>query len=132
MNPKLKMKAEIEEKCRQKYEAKLKGKEKEFAQLLAEAKANYMKRLDMALQMSADGALMAADDTFDVNEYSAEKFHLSHIDYVNNIAKLFIEDSESDPECVFSKTDIDRRLKQIVGEKNFAPCDERYKGKKDE
>lgn len=130
MNPKLKMKAEIEEKCRQKYEAKLKEKEKEFAQLLAEAKANYMRRLDIAMQMSSDGALMAADDTFDVNEYSAEKFHLSHIDYVNNIAKLFIEDSESDPECVFSKTDIDRRLKQIVGEKNFAPCEERYGGKK--
>ena len=129
MNPKVKMRSEMEEKFRRKYEEKLKEAEKEFTRLLAEAKANYMKRLDMALQMSADGALMAADDTFDVNAYSAEKFHLAHIDYVNNIAKLFIEDSESDPECVFSKTDIDRRLKQIVGEENFVPCDERYKGK---
>jgi hypothetical protein len=132
MNPKLKMKAEIEAKCRQKYEEKLKEKEKEFEQLLAEAKAHYLKRLDMALQMSADGALMAADDTFDVNAYSAEKFHLAHIDYVNDIAKLFVEDSESDPECVFTKTDIDRRLLQIVGEENFAPFEERYRGKRNE
>ena len=131
MNPKLKMKAEIEEKCRQKYEQKLKEAKEEFAQMLVEAQAIYKKRLDIALQMSADGALMAADDTFDVNAYSAEKFHLAHINYVNDIAKLFIEDSESDPECVFTKADVDRRLLQIVGKENFVPFDERYKSKND-
>lgn len=129
MNPKLKMKAELEEKYRLKYEAKLKEAKEEFARQLAEAHANYIFQLKMVLQQSSDAALMAIDDVFDVNAYSAEKFHMAHVNYVNDISSLFIEDSESDPECVYSKTDIDRRLLQIVGEENFAPWDERYGGK---
>lgn len=115
------MLAKIEEKYRREYEIRL-----------AEAHANYIFQLKMVLQQSSDAALMAIDDVFDVNEYSAEKFHLAHIDYVNNIAKLFIEDSEADPECVFSKTDIDRRLMQIVGKDNFEEWDIRYGGKQND
>ena len=112
------MLAKIEAKYAREYEAKL-----------AEAHANYIFQLKMVLQQASDAALMAIDDVFDVNAYSAEKFHTAHINYVNDIAKLFIEDSESDPDCVFSKTDIDRRLMQIVGSENFTPWDERYGGK---
>ena len=83
----------------------------------------------MVLQQASDAALMAIDDVFDVNAYSAEKFHTAHINYVNDISSLFIEDSESDPDCVFSKADIDRRLMQIVGAENFTCWDERYGGK---
>lgn len=129
MNPKLKMKAEIEEKCRQKYEAKLKEAKEEFTRLLAKAHANYIVQLKMGMQQASDAALMAIDDVFDVNEYSAEKFHLAHVKYVNDMSGLFIEDSKSDPECVYSKTDIDRRLLQIVGEENFVDWDTRYGGK---
>lgn len=129
MNPKLKMKAELEEKYRLKYEAKLKEAKEEFARQLAEAHANYIFQLKMVLQQASDAALMAIDDVFDVNEYSAEKFHTAHVNYVNDISQLFIEDSETDPECVFSKTDIDRRLMQIVGSEHFSSWDERYGGK---
>jgi hypothetical protein len=128
-NPKVAMKAELEAKYRQKYEAKLKEAKEEFARLLAEAHANYQRMLRMGMQQSHDAAIFAIDDVFDVNEYSAEKFHIAHVDYVNGISRLFIEDSESDPECVFSKTDIDRRLLQIVGAENFADWDTRYGGK---
>lgn len=109
------MLAKIEAKYRAEYEVKL-----------AIAEADFRRMLSMALQTSADAALMAADDVFDVNAYSAEKFHLAHIDYVNEIAKLTIEDSKSDPNIDYTKTDIDRRLLQIVGKDNFAPWDERY------
>lgn len=126
MNPKLKMKAELEEKYRLKYEEKLKEAKKEFTRLLAEAHANYIVQLKMGMQQSSDAALMAIDDVFDVNEYSAEKFYLAHVKYVNDISTLFIEDSKSDPELVYSKADIDRRLLQIVGKDNFEPWDERY------
>ena len=129
MNPKVKMRAELEEKYRLKYEAKLKEMEAEFKRLLAEAHSNYIVQLKMGMQQDSDAALMAIDDVFDVNAYSAEKFYLAHVKYVNDMSSLFIEDSKSDPECVFSKTDIDRRLLQIVGEENFAPWDERYGGK---
>lgn len=128
-NPKVAMKAELEAKFKSKYEAKLKEAKEEFARQLAEAHANYIFQLKMGLQQASDAALMAIDDVFDVNAYSAEKFYLAHVKYVNDISKLFIEDSESDPECVFSKTDIDRRLLQIVGADNFASWDERYGGR---
>ena len=67
MNPKLKMKAELEEKYRLKYEEKLKEAEKDFAIRLAAEHANYQHMLDMVLQQSHDAALMAIDDVFDVN-----------------------------------------------------------------
>lgn len=131
-NPKVAMKAELEAKFKRKYEEKLKEAKEDFARQLAEAHANYIFQLKMVLQQASDAALMAIDDVFDVNAYSAEKFHTAHVNYVNDISSLFIEDSESDPECVFSKTDIDRRLMQIVGSDNFTPWDERYGGAEDD
>lgn len=100
----------------------------EYAEKLAQAHANYIFQLKMVLQQASDAALMAIDDVFDVNAYSAEKFHTAHVNYVNAISQLFIEDSATDPDCVFSKADIDRRLMQIVGEENFTCWDERYGG----
>lgn len=130
-NPRVAMKAELEEKYRRKYEEKLKEMEKEFAIKLELAHANFRRMLKMGLQTSHDAALMAIDDVFDVNEYSAEKFHVAHIDYVNDIAKLTIEDSKTDPKIVYTKEDVDRRLLQIVGKDNFIPWDERMGGAED-
>ena len=125
-NPKVAMKAELEEKYRQKYEKKLREAEQEFLVKLAVAKADYLHKLDMALQQSADAALMAADDVFDVNEYSAEKFHVAHIDYMNKISHMAVVEDAEDPEMEWTKATVDRRLLQIVGKDNFAPWDERY------
>lgn len=126
-NPKVAMKAELEAKYRRKYEEKLKEAEKEFMEKLAQAHADFQRMLKMGLQTSHDAALMAIDDVFDVNAYSAEKFNKAHIKYVNDIARLTIEDSKSDPNIVYTKEDIDRRLLQIVGKDNFVPWDERHK-----
>ena len=112
------MLAKIEAKYARDYEFKL-----------AQAHANYVFQLKMVLQQASDAALMAIDDVFDVNAYSADKFHTAMVKYVNDISQMFIDDSEADPECVYTKADIDRRLMQIVGTENFAPWDERYGGK---
>lgn len=125
MNPKLKMKAEIEAKLRQKYEEKLKEEQKKFARLLAEAHANYQRMLKMGMQQARDAALMAADDVFDVNEYSAMKFHDQHIFYVNKISHMAVVEDKDDPNMEWTKDTIDRRLRQIVGKDNFVPWDER-------
>lgn len=101
----------------------------EYAAKLAIAHENFQHMLKMGMQQASDAALMAIDDVFDVNEYSAEKFYLAHVKYVNGISGLLIEDGKSDPDLVYSRTDIDRRLLQIVGADNFAPWDERYGGK---
>ena len=103
----------------------------EYAIKLAEAQARYLWQLDIALQQSSDAAMMAIDDVFDVNEYSAEKFHVAHVQYVNQMASLLLEDYEDGKEMLHTKVDIDRRLKQIVGEDNFVPFEERYRGKRD-
>lgn len=110
------MLAKIEAKYALEYETKL--------QLM---QARYSKQLDMALQQSADAALMAIDDVFDVNAYSAEKFHTAHIDYMNKISHMAVVEDKDDPEMVWTKDTVDRRLLQIVGNQNFAPWDERYK-----
>ncbi len=112
INPML---AKIEEKYRMEYELKA-----------AALRAAYLKQLDMALQQSADAALMAADDVFDVNAYSAEKFHAAHIQYVNKISHMAVVEDKEDPDMEWTKATVDRRLLQIVGEKNFVPWDERY------
>lgn len=109
------MLAKIEAKYAAEYEAKL-----------AIAQANFRRMLDMTLQHSSDAALMAIDDVFDVSVESAEKFHIAHVEYVNEIAKLTVDDSEADPEIWYTKEVLDRRLRQIVGEDNFVPWDERY------
>lgn len=131
-NPKEKLKAELEAKFKRKYDEKLKEAKAEFDELLKLANERYLRQLDIALQQSADAAMMAADDVFDVNAYSAEKFHVAHVQYVNQMASLMLEDYQDDKTMTFTKTDIDRRLMQIVGEDNFVPFEERYGGKKDD
>ena len=131
MNPKLKMKAELEAKYRLKYEEKLKEKEEEFTRLLAEAHANYQRQLMMGMQMADDAAIMAIDDVFDVNEYSAKQFHDRHIYYVNKISHMAVVEDKEDPEMVWTKDTVDRKLLQIVGKDNFVPWDERMGGNDD-
>ena len=48
--------------------------------------------------------------------------------YVNEIAELIVEDSKDDKELAYSKEVLDRRIREIVGEENFLPYDERYGG----
>lgn len=130
-NPKVAMKAELEEKYRRKYEEKLNQAEKELLIKLAQAHADFQRMLRMGLQQSQDAALMAIDDVFDVNEYSAEKFVNAHIHYVNKIAHMAVVEDADDKEMVWTKATVDRRLLQIVGEKNFVPWDERIGGAED-
>ena len=98
----------------------------EYAAALAIAKENYLKMLDMALQQSADAALMSADDTFDVNAYSAEKFHVGHIKYMSKISHMAVVEDKDDVNMEWTIATVDKRLLQIVGEENFVPWDERH------
>ena len=124
-NPRVAMRAEIEAKYRRKYEEKVKELEAKFARLLAEAVDNHHTMLRMGMQQSHDAAIMAIDDVFDVNEYSAHKFHLAHIDYVNKISHMVVVEDKDDPNIEWTKATVDRRLLQIVGAKNFVPWEER-------
>jgi hypothetical protein len=98
----------------------------EYAAALEVVKSNYLTMLDMVLQQSSDAALMSADDTFDVNAYSAEKFHTGHVKYMNQISHMAIVEDKDDDDMEWTKDTVDRRMLQIVGKDNFAPWDERY------
>lgn len=125
MNPKLKMKAELEEKYRRKYEEKAKELEEDYQAKLKLAHENFQRMLKMGLQQGHDAAIMAIDDVFDVNEYTAKKFHEQHIYYVNKISHMAVVEDKDDPNMEWTKDTIDRRLLQIVGADNFVPWSER-------
>lgn len=98
----------------------------EYEKKLAIARAGYLKQLDIAMQQCSDAALMAIDDVFDVNEYSAEKFHKAYTDNINKIMHMVVVEDAEDPEMIWTKATVDKRLLQIVGKTNFVPWDERY------
>lgn len=136
MNPKLKMKAELEEKFRRKYEEKAKELEaefqrkyeelkKDFARQVAELHLDYQKMSKIGRQMSEDAAIFAIDDVFDVNEYSANKFRDQHRYYLGEIARMAIDEDRDDPDMEWTKDTVDRKLLQIVGPDNFVPWDDR-------
>lgn len=114
------MLAKIEAKYAQEYEMKL-----------AIAKAQYVLQLQIALQQCSDAALMAIDDVFDVNAYSAEKFGKAHIGYMNEISHMVAVEDADDPEFEWTKAKVDERLRKIVGEENFVPWEERYRPDKE-
>ena len=125
MNPKVKMRAEMEEKFRRKYEEKAKELEAEFRRQLEIERADNRRKLMMGMQMADDAALMAADDVFNVTENTAAKFHERHVYYVNKMSHMAVVEDADDPNMEWTKDTIDRRLRQIVGKDNFVPWDER-------
>jgi hypothetical protein len=139
MNPKVKMRAEMEEKFRRKYEEKAKELEsefqrkyeelkKDFARQVAELHLDYQQMSKIGRQMSEDAAIFAIDDVFDVNEYSANKFRDQHRYYLGEIARMAIDEDKDDPDMEWTKDTVDRKLLQIVGKDNFVPWDDRMGG----
>ena len=142
MNPKLKMKAEIEAKMLVKYEQKAKELEaefqrkfeevkKDFSRQVAELHLDYQKMSRIGRQMSEDAAVFAIDDVFDVNEYSANRFREKHRYYLGEIARMAIDEDKDDPAMEWTKDTVDRKLLQIVGDDKFVPWDERMGGAED-
>ena len=141
MNPKIKMRAEMEEKFRRKYEEKAKELETEFkrkfekvkkgfARQVAEIHMDYQRMSKIGRQMSADAAVFAIDDVFDVNEYSANKFRERHRYYLGEIARMAIDEDKDDPDMEWTKDTVDRKLLQIVGKNKFMAWDDRMGGNK--
>ena len=89
--------------------------------------ARYRARLDVAMQMGLDAGMIAANDVLKMGPGRAEAFRTAYITAVNEMAKMLAVDGEDDPDLVYSRDVIDRRIKAIVGEDKFAPWDERYK-----
>lgn len=91
---------------------------------LYEAKQRFM--VDFLLQAGCDAFILAAADVFDLGEEKANEAVASYREYIMQMMDALIEDSKDDDELVYFWTDLDRRLKQIVGDELFVPHDERY------
>jgi hypothetical protein len=97
-----------------------------FDQLVrAEAYRLLQQQADHLLQQSADAFFMAAADVFHMGPGRCEQFGQLAVEYLHEIASLVNEDYESDKDLVFAKEKIDRRMRQICGDK-FQPWEVRY------
>ncbi len=93
----------------------------------AKLEAKFRYQLSIAMQMGLDAGMIAANEVLGMGAGRAEKFRTAYINTVNEISRMTVEDSDDDPEFVYTKAKVDERLKKIVGEDNFVPWEERYK-----
>lgn len=77
------------------------------------------------MQLCDDAAMIAANEVLGMGKGRAKAFHEAFVNAVNEIAQMVVDDED---ELVYSKTKLDKRIKEIVGEENFVPYDERYGG----
>jgi len=98
-----------------------------LAKFEAKLEARYRAQLQMAMQTGLDAGMIAANDVLGMGAGRAEKFRTAYIQAVNEISHMIVTDAQDDPDFVYTKTKLDERIKQIVGEKNFVPWEERYK-----
>lgn len=120
------MRAEIEAKLASKYEKKLREMERLFEERLDQERRNFLRKLRMGMQQSCDGAVMAAEDVFSCTEEQAVMFIEAHMENVNKMSHMAVVEDRDDPDMWWTKDTIDRRIRRIVGEKNFQPWDQRY------
>lgn len=89
--------------------------------------ARYTARLREALRIGEDANLISADEVFgDITEEQAELLHQTYKDTVKKICKLLLDDSKDDPDLEWSTDNVDKRIRKIVGEKNFRPWNKRH------
>jgi len=98
-----------------------------LAQFEAKLEAQYKKKLHIMQQLGLDAATISANEILQCGTGRAPAFRNRYVEVVNEIARMIVEDSEGDPDILWTKAKLDERIKAIVGEENFVPWDERYR-----
>lgn len=101
------------------------------SRLRAEYDVKQQFSTDFLLQVGCDAFLLSASEVFQCGPGRAGKAINVYRKYINEIMDNLIEDSggndgNGDRELSFFWSDLDRRLKQIVGKEKFTPHNERY------
>lgn len=86
----------------------------------------FIGKMDMLQQICVDAAFMAASDVFQMGPGRCERFGQAMMEYIHEIARIMVQDAKDDPSMEYSLETVDRRMKQICGEK-FEPWEVRYK-----
>lgn len=97
-----------------------------LAKYEAMLEARYRKQLQFAMQMGMDAGIIAANEVLGMGAGRADKFRTAYIETVNEISHMIVVDDKDDPDMEWAKAKIDERIRQIVGQDNFVPWDERY------
>lgn len=98
-----------------------------YAKVLRQAqKVTSTRYAEIRSQIDCDAALIAANEVLQLGPGRAKAFAEAMINAANEIALMFVEDGKDDATLEYSKVTLDRRIKEIVGEENFQPWDERY------
>lgn len=84
-----------------------------------------MLRYEQSMQIVQDAAFLAAADVFQMGPGRCEAFGVAVREYVNEMARIMRADQQNDPEYVYTREKVDRRLRQICGDK-FEPREVRY------
>lgn len=92
----------------------------------AQLNAIWRRKLDISLQMCLDAALIVANEQLHLGPGRAAAFSDEFKRTVNKMAAMMVEDGAADPDLVYSRDQIDKRVLQVVGGENFKPWDERY------
>ena len=89
-------------------------------------RAAFLGKMDTLQQLCVDAAFLAAADVFGMGPGRCGRFGTAMMDYLHEMARLIAGDAAGDPDLEYTKETVDRRLRQICGEK-FEPWEERYK-----
>lgn len=77
------------------------------------------------MQWCADAAAIAANEVFNRKGDKIAEFLKKMSEYSREIAEMTDSDARGDKTIEYTKTKIDEKLKEILGE-HFEPWDERY------
>lgn len=83
-------------------------------------------RAEIRAQIDMDAACMAANDVFQMGPTRAKAFCEAMAMYTMEIGDMVLEDAKGDATLEYSKTTLDRRIREIVGDENFQPWEVRY------
>ena len=81
---------------------------------------------DFLLQIGCDAFILSNADLYDMQPGRVVEAVNTYRNYINGLMSHLIDDAASDSELVYFWTDLDRRLKQIVGDGLFVPREQRY------
>lgn len=80
---------------------------------------------DFLLQAGADAFLLAAADVFQLGKGRAAAAMQAYKERLEELMDRLIEDGDNN-ELTYYWDTLDQRLRQIVGDENFVPHDQRY------
>ncbi len=81
--------------------------------------AEYLGRLERLKEFSLASSLIAANDTLQVGPGRAKKFLDAQLAMLSEIAEMVVEDED---EMLHTKSQMARRLKEILGEESWSEC----------